>query len=93
MPPATYKIADARAHFSKLLARAKNGEEILITKGHEPHARLVPPAEAGQREPAPLAHLRLPDDLLDDQDPEQAAIDAGEGTDSLGLWRGRQPVS
>ena len=48
-------------------------------------------AEAGQREPAPLAHLRLPDDLLDDEDLEQAAMDAGEGTDSLGIWREHQP--
>ncbi len=93
MPTATYKIAEARAHFSELLARARSGEEILITKGREPHARLVPPAEAGQRELAPLAHLRLPDDLLDDEDPEQAAIDAGEGTDSVGIWQGRQPAS
>ena len=93
MPPATYKIAEARAQFSELLARARSGEEILITKGREPHARLVPPAETGQREPAPLAHLHLPDDLLDDEDPEQAAIDAGEGTDSLGIWRRHRPKS
>ena len=46
-------------------------------------------AEARRREPAPLAHLRLPDDLLDDRDAEQAAIDAGEGTDSFCIQRGR----
>ena len=50
-------------------------------------------AEARRREPAPLAHLRLPDDLLDDRDAEQAAIDAGEGTDSFCIRRGRQPAS
>ena len=53
----------------------------------------MPPAGAGKREPAPLAHLRLPDNLFDGGDPEQAAIDAGEGTDSLGIWRGRPPQS
>lgn len=56
MPPAAYKIAEALAHFSELLARAKAGEEIVITKGHEPHARLLPPVGASDREPAPLEH-------------------------------------
>ena len=88
MPPATYKIAEARAHFSELLARARAGEEIVITKGQEPHARLLPPTGASDREPAPLHHLRLPDDLFDGDDPEQAATDAGDRTDALGIWRG-----
>lgn len=87
MPPVAYKVATARARFSELLARAKAGEEIVITKHREPQARLVPPVVAAQREAAPLAHLGLPDDLLDD-DPEQAAIDAGEYTDALGIWQG-----
>ena len=89
MPPATYKIAEARAHFSELLARARAGEEIVITKGHEPHARLLPPVEASERESAPLEHLQLPDDLFDGDDPEQAALDAGDHKDDLGNWRGR----
>ncbi len=88
MPPATYKIAEARARFSELLARAKSGEEIVIAKGREPHARIVPPTEATGREAAPLRHLGLPDDLFDGHDPEQAAIDAGEYNDPLGIWRG-----
>lgn len=91
MPPATYKVAEARARFSEILDRARSGEEILIEKGDEPHARLLPPSERGERESAPLAHLRLPDDLFDAEDAEQAAIDAGAGTDSLGIWRGRAP--
>ena len=88
MPPATYEIAEARAHFSELLARARAGEEIVITEGHEPHARLLPPVEAREREPAPLEHLRLPDDPFDGDDPEQAALDAGDHNDVLGIWRG-----
>ena len=92
MPFDTYKIAEARAQFSVLLNRAKAGEEILITKGREPQARIVPPPAAVRREPAPLAHLRLPDDLFDGEDPEQAAIDAGEFSDDVGIWRGR-PVA
>ena len=89
MPPATYKIAEARARFSELLARAKAGEEIVVTKGHNPHARLLPPAEITRREIAPLKHLCLSDDLFDGDDAEQAAIDAGEYSDVLGIWRGR----
>ena len=56
MPFDKYKVAEARAHFSALLDRAKAGEEILITRGREPQARIVPPPEAARREPAPLAH-------------------------------------
>ena len=89
MPSATYKIAEARAHFSELLARARAGEEIVITKGLEPHARLVPPVSSEVREAAPLQHLSLPDDLFDGDDPEQAAIDAGDCNDALGIWQGR----
>ena len=89
----TSNPTDVRAHFSELLARVRAGEEIVITKGSEPHARLVPPSGTAEREPAPLRHLGLPDNLLDGDDPEQAAIDAGECTDSLGIWRGSPAAS
>ncbi|MDE0388547.1 MAG: type II toxin-antitoxin system prevent-host-death family antitoxin [Rhodospirillales bacterium] len=88
-----FKVAEARASFSSLLARAKEGEEIMITKGNEPQARIVPPAEAGQREAAPLKHLNLPDDLFDLEDREQAMIDAGSHSDTLGIWRGPPKAS
>ena len=42
----------------------------------------------GPRENAPLAHLCLPEDLFDDDDPERAAIDAGDYSDAVGIWRG-----
>ena len=61
---------------------------MLITKGNEPQARIVPPAEVAQREDAPLKHLDLPDDLFDHEDAEQAAVDAGDYSDTLGIWRG-----
>lgn len=88
MPTRIFKVAEARASFSRLLAQAKEGEEVLITKGNEPQARIVPPAEVAQREAAPLKHLDLPDDLFDHEDAEQAAIDAGDYSDTLGIWRG-----
>ncbi|MCY4285889.1 MAG: type II toxin-antitoxin system prevent-host-death family antitoxin [Thiotrichales bacterium] len=93
MPFDKYKVAEARAQFSVLLDRANAGEEILVTKGREPQARIVPPPEAARREPAPLANLRLPDDLFDHEDREQAAIDAGEYSDDPGIWRGRPAAS
>ena len=88
MPPVTYDIAEAHARFSELLAQARAGEEIVIAKEREPYARIVPPNEAGSREAAPLGHLDLPDDLFDDDDPRQAAIDAGEYSEVAGIWRG-----
>ena len=93
MPRAVYKVAEARARFSELLARARAGEEIVIARGDVPHARLVPPDGPGRRDPAPLKHLGLPDDLFDGDDPEQDAIDAGGGTDALGIWRGPPTAS
>ena len=42
MPSATYEIAEARTRFPELLARARAGEEIVITKDREHHARLLP---------------------------------------------------
>jgi prevent-host-death family protein len=93
MPFDKYKVAEARAQFSVLLDRAKAGEEILITKGRVPQARIVPPPEVARREPAPLAHLRLPDTLFDGEDAEQAAIDAGGYSDDLGIWRGGPAAS
>ena len=89
----TFKVAEARAHFSALLERARSGEEIVITKGREPQARIVPLPEAQSREHAPLAHLRLPEDLFDRVDPEQAATDAGDYSDELGIWRGSPSAS
>ena len=80
MPPAAYKIAEARARSSELLARARAGVETVITRGRE--------RGRGPRESAPLAPLRLPDDLFDDDDPEQAAIDAGDYSNAVGIWRG-----
>lgn len=89
MPPEIYKVAEARARFSELLKRASAGEEIIIANGAIPLARLAPIAEPGVREAAPLAYLALPDDLFDAEDSEQAAIDAGDLNDSLGIWRGK----
>ena len=35
-------VHEAKTHFSKLLARAHTGEEIIIGKAGNPYAKLVP---------------------------------------------------
>jgi prevent-host-death family protein len=47
-------VHEAKTHFSKLLERAHNGEEIIVAKAGKPWARLVPletppPRVAGRR--------------------------------------------
>lgn len=68
-------IHEAKTHFSKLLARVKAGEEIIIAKAGQPIARLVPVAQRpAQRVPgsaqgrvslAPDFDAPLPDSLLE----------------------------
>lgn len=43
--PVQVNIHEAKTHFSKLLARVKAGEEIIIAKAGKPVARLVPVTE------------------------------------------------
>ena len=47
--PVTFNIHEAKTHFSKLLARVGNGEEIVIAKAGKPIARIVPSAEKPAR--------------------------------------------
>jgi len=43
--PVKFNIHEAKTHFSKLLARVGNGEEIIIAKAGKPIARMVPAVE------------------------------------------------
>lgn len=58
-------IDEAKKHFSKLVSRAENGEEIVIARGGVPVARLVPLASrAAQRVPGDLkGKLWIADDF------------------------------
>ncbi|MEW6423207.1 MAG: type II toxin-antitoxin system Phd/YefM family antitoxin [Bacillota bacterium] len=42
-------VHEAKTHFSKLLARVKEGEEVVIAKAGTPIARLVPVTETPAR--------------------------------------------
>jgi len=46
----TINVHEAKTHFSKLLERVANGEEITIAKAGKPVARLVPLAVQGKRQ-------------------------------------------
>jgi len=38
----TYNIHEAKTHFSELLERVSNGEEVIIAKAGKPVARILP---------------------------------------------------
>lgn len=88
MPQTSYKISEARKNFAEVLERANQGEEIVITRGNEVYAR-IGPADGGKRPFGLLRQRGLPDDLFDDVDTEQAAIDAGDFNDDTGVWQGK----
>ncbi|MBP1848336.1 antitoxin (DNA-binding transcriptional repressor) of toxin-antitoxin stability system [Rhizobium petrolearium] len=88
MPQTSYKISEARRNFAEVLERAHQGEEIVIMRGNDVYARIGPADPAGKRPFGLLRRRGLPDDLFDDQDVEQAAIDAGDFNDDTGVWKG-----
>jgi prevent-host-death family protein len=80
---ATVNIHEAKTHFSKLVARVEEGEEVVIARGGSPVARLVP---FGGPPPAPRP-LGIDDGTLwiaDDFDaPLPAEIGAAFEADSV----------
>jgi prevent-host-death family protein len=60
-------VHDAKTHFSRLLDRAHEGEEIVVAKAGKPYARLVPletPPRA-VRQPGRLRSLTVPDSFFE----------------------------
>ena len=61
----TFNVHEAKTHLSRLLDDVRQGEEIIIAKGGQPYARLVPITPPGSRrlgflpELAPLADAVL----------------------------------
>lgn len=41
-PQKTFNVHEAKTHFSRLIARAHAGEEIIVAKAGVPYAKLVP---------------------------------------------------
>jgi prevent-host-death family protein len=59
--PDTFKIGEAKTHFSELIARVEAGEEVIIARGDQPVARLVAIDEQAKRRAAMEAILALRD--------------------------------
>jgi prevent-host-death family protein len=47
--PRTVKVAEAKTHLSELLAAVERGEQVVISRGNRPVARLVPMDEVDRR--------------------------------------------
>ena len=64
---ATVSVYHARAEFSRLIERALDGEEIVITRRGKPAVRLVPVEEPRpHRKPGALkGKLELPESFFD----------------------------
>ena len=88
-------VSDFRAKLAEMLDRAEHGEEVVIARGRDPVAKLVPVVVGGGRRlgtrkalltDAEIAEL---DAAIDsDLAPDDQRIMAGEGTDEVGIWRG-----
>lgn len=73
-------IHEAKTHFSKLLARVMQGEEIVIAKAGQPVARLIPerPPASDHRVPGiDKGKLRIADDF---DEMSESELEAWYGT-------------
>lgn len=73
-------IHDAKTNLSKLIARAEEGEEVVIARGKEPKVKLVPvnAAPKPKRQPGTLKGKVWLDDRFFEPLPEE----------ELRLWEG-----
>ena len=65
MPPAPARpvtVSELRAHLAEMIGRAERGEEVVISRGAQPVAKLVP---LGRRRQRRLGGLR---ELMSDRD-------------------------
>ena len=66
-------VHEAKTHLSRLLRRANNGEEVVITRSGQPVARLVPMAKERPVFGIDEGRFVVPDDFNDPLDEEFAA--------------------
>jgi prevent-host-death family protein len=77
---AAYNVHEAKTHFSKLLQRVLDGEEVVIAKAGKPVAKVVPYEEpAKPRVPGGWeGQVWIADDFDDELPPDLAAAFRGE---------------
>jgi prevent-host-death family protein len=82
---ATVTIHEAKTQLSRLIARVEAGEEIVIARGNEPVARLVPVLRKKKRPPAGFlkGKVSTPDSFFFDPLPKE----------ELRLWEGGDEAS
>jgi len=59
----TVGVHEAKTHFSELLRRVAAGEEIIIVRGGQPAAKLVPVDQRGNRPLGTCPDIRVADDF------------------------------
>lgn len=63
----TVNIHEAKTHFSRLVARAANGETVVIAKAGRPIAKLMPLGQPEAKAPRRLGfmegQIKVPDDF------------------------------
>lgn len=66
------KVQEAKTHLSALLAAVEAGEDVVIARGDQPVARLVPVSGSGKRRLGFVAY-HLPDSFFEDLPEEEIA--------------------
>lgn len=81
----TVSVHEAKTHLSRLLARVEAGEEVIIARGKQEIAKLVPlePPQKKRRVPGRLAHL-----IPTGKDPLADGFWDPLPEDELALWNG-----
>ena len=64
-------VHEAKTHFSRLLERAHQGEEIVLAKAGKPYAKLVPLDERKDRVPG-IAKGRVTEAFFEPLPPEES---------------------
>lgn len=76
----TVKVQYAKTHLSALLARVEDGEEIVIARGSQQVAKLVPLRRPGQRDLG-FVDLHFPERVFFEPLPD-AELAAWEGSEA-----------
>ncbi|NOZ73489.1 MAG: type II toxin-antitoxin system Phd/YefM family antitoxin [Chloroflexi bacterium] len=88
MHPCFVNIQEAKNKFSKLLARAHAGEEIIICKAGKPYVKLVAIEQPEQRELGFLSHLFTEEEL----EAIDRALLEPMSEDEIALWYGESVI-